>query len=213
MTTTQGVWMTRRAYIRLQAELAGLRSQPAIEVPDDFMDYDNNVVAAYRARQARIGQIHDMLANAIVGEDPPDDGVAEPGMVLTVRYDDTGDTETFLLGVRGAEDADIEVYSAQSPLGSAIVGARPGEQRTYSIPSKDNVPVTLLDAVPHGDTHTNAFGHSRFHREGADTAAQQPPSPAGTCHRDAPPKGRGARLLPPRRGDVRPVPCLTKGRQ
>jgi len=96
MTTTQGVWMTRRAYIRLQAELAGLRSQPAIEVPDDFMDYDNNVVAAYQARQARIGQIHDMLANAIVGEDPPDDGVAEPGMVLTVRYDDTGDTETFL---------------------------------------------------------------------------------------------------------------------
>ena len=110
MTTTQGVWMTRRAYIRLQAELAGLRSQPAIEVPDDFMDYDNNVVA-YQARQARIGQIHDLLANAIVGEDPPDDGAAEPGMVLTVRYDATGDTETFLLGVRGAEDADIEVYS------------------------------------------------------------------------------------------------------
>ena len=126
MTTTEGVWMTRRAYIRLQAELAGLRSQPAIEVPDDFMDYDDNVVVAYRARQARIGQIHDLLANAIVGEDPPDDGVAEPGMVLTVRYDDTGDTETFLLGVRGVEDADIEVYSAQSPLGSAIVGARPG---------------------------------------------------------------------------------------
>ena len=48
MTTTQGVWMTRRAYIRLQAELAGLRSQPAIEVPDDFMDYDDNLVAAYQ---------------------------------------------------------------------------------------------------------------------------------------------------------------------
>ena len=150
MTTTQSVWMSRRAYIRLQAELAGLRSQPAIEVPDDFMDYDNNVVAAYRARQARIGQIHDMLANAIVGEDPPDDGVAEPGMVLTVRYDDTGDTETFLLGVRGVEDADIDVYSMQSPLGSAIAGARVGEQRTYSIPSGANLPVTLLKAVPYG---------------------------------------------------------------
>ena len=73
-----------------------------------------------------------------------------------------------------AEDADIEVYSAQSPLGSAIVGARPGEQRTYSIPSRDNVAVTLLDAVPHGLSHTNGLDHSRFHREGADTAAQQP---------------------------------------
>jgi len=67
-----------------------------------------------------------------------------------VRYDDTGDSETFLLGVRGIEDSDIEVYSAQSPLGSAIIGARPGEQRTYSIPSNESMPVTLLDAVPHG---------------------------------------------------------------
>lgn len=157
MRTTEAVWMTRRAYIRLQAELASLRSQPAIEVPDDFMDYDDKLVADYAVRRARIARINDMLANAIVGEDPPDDGVAEPGMVLTVRYDDTGDTETFLLGVRGVEDADIEVYSAQSPLGSAIVGARLGEQRTYSIPSEDSVRVTLLDAVPHG-----LYGHKRL---------------------------------------------------
>jgi transcription elongation factor GreA len=71
-------------------------------------------------------------------------------MVLTVRYDDTGEIETFLLGVRGVEDADIDVYSMQSPLGRAIVGARPGEQRTYSIPSGVNLPVTLLKAVPYG---------------------------------------------------------------
>ena len=114
------------------------------------MDYDDNLVANYTARQARIRQIQDLLTNAVVGEDPPDDGVAEPGMVLTVRYDDTDEIETFLLGVRGAEDADIDVYSMQSPLGSAIVGARPGEQRTYSIPSGANLPVTLLKAVPYG---------------------------------------------------------------
>ena len=67
-----------------------------------------------------------------------------------MRYDDTGEIETFLLGVRGVEDADIDVYSMQSPLGSAIVGARPGEQRTYCIPSGANLPVTLLKAVPYG---------------------------------------------------------------
>jgi transcription elongation factor GreA len=61
------------------------------------MDYDDNVVAAFRARRARIGQIHDLLANAIVGEDPPHDGVAEPDMVLTVLYDGTGEIETILL--------------------------------------------------------------------------------------------------------------------
>jgi len=142
--------MTHEAHARLQAELASLRSRPSVEVPDDFMDYDENLVAKYAARQERIRQIEDLLANALVGEDPPDDGVAEPGMVLTVRYDDTGEIETFLLGVRGAEDADIDVYSMQSPLGGAIAGARPGEQRTYSIPSGANLPVTLLKAVPYG---------------------------------------------------------------
>jgi transcription elongation factor GreA len=147
MTSTERVWMTREAHTRLQRELAALRSRPSIEVPDDLMDYDDNLVAA---RQARIRQIQDLLTNAIVGEDPPDDGVAEPGMVLTVRYDDTGEIETFLLGVRGAEDAGIDVYSMQSPLGSAIAGARPGEQRSYSIPSGANLPVTLLKAVPYG---------------------------------------------------------------
>jgi transcription elongation factor GreA len=150
MTSTERLWMTREAHTRLQSELAALRSRPSIEVPDDFMDYDDNLVAKYSARQARIRQIQDLLANAVVGEDPPDDGIAEPGMVLTVRYDDTGEIETFLLGVRGAEDADIDVYSMQSPLGRAIAGALPGEQRTFSIPSAANLPVTLLKAVPYG---------------------------------------------------------------
>ena len=88
--------------------------------------------------------------NAVVGEDPPDDGLAEPGMVVTIRYDDTGDTETFLLGVRGAEYGDMEVYSVQSPLGAAIVGARPGERRSYESPSGRRLNVTLLKAVPYG---------------------------------------------------------------
>ena len=52
--------------------------------------------------------------------------------------------------MRGAEDADIEVYSLQSALGRAIAGARPGEQRTYSAPGGTELPVTLLHAVPYG---------------------------------------------------------------
>ena len=119
-------------------------------IGEQVLNLRMRAVGAVTARQARIRQIQDLLTNAVVGEDPPDDGIAEPGMVLTVRYDDTGEIETFLLGVRGVEDADIDVYSMQSPLGSAIVGARPGEQRTYSIPSGANLPVTLLKAVPYG---------------------------------------------------------------
>lgn len=74
---------------------------------------------------------------------------AEAGMVLTIRYDATGDTETFLLGRRGSENATIKVYSLLSPLGRAIAGARPGEQRTYSIPHGPHLRVTLVNAIPY----------------------------------------------------------------
>lgn len=144
MTTTERVWMTPQAHSRLQAELAELVLRRNTGAPDDYTG------AVRSGIRARINEIHDLLTNAVVGEDPPDDGVAEPGMVLTVRYDDSGETETFLLGVRSAEVADIEVYSAQSPLGTAIAGARPGEQRSFRIPSGANVRVTLLNAVPYG---------------------------------------------------------------
>src|SRR3954470_12294416 len=150
MIAPERMWMTPQAKARLQAEMNALRSRPGIDVPTDVTGYDDIHVANHAARHARIRAIQDLLTNAVAGEDPPDDGVAEPGMVLTIRYDDTGEVETFLLGVRGVEDADIDVYSMQSPLGRAIAGAHVGEQRIYSIPSGANLPVTLLNAVPYG---------------------------------------------------------------
>ena len=125
MTSTERIWMTPQAHIRLKTELSTLRSRPSIEVPDDFMEYDDNLVANYAARQARIYQLQDLLTHAVVGDNPPDDGIAEPGMVLTIRYDDTGEIETFLLGVRGAEDTEIEVYrlAARSPARTSVNSA------------------------------------------------------------------------------------------
>lgn len=140
MTDSQGVWMTQQTKDRLLAELA--------ELSEPHIGSGTGDITEQQARQARIHQIHDLLAVAVVGEDPPDDGVAEPGMVLTVRYDD-GDTETFLLGVRDDDQSGLEVYSPQSPLGKAITGARPGEQRSYQVPSGANVTATLLEAVPY----------------------------------------------------------------
>ncbi|MGH3541177.1 MAG: GreA/GreB family elongation factor [Mycobacterium sp.] len=148
MTNTLRVWISPQAYERLQRELATLRELCANGTANT--DTDENAIVVQRVWQARIQQIHDMLVDAVVGDDPPDDGIAEPGMVLTIRYDDTGDTETFLLGVRGAEFGDMEVYSNQSPLGVAITGARPGERRTYTLPSGAGLTVTLLKAVPYG---------------------------------------------------------------
>ena len=148
MPTQQRVWMTRKAYIGLQLKLAALLA-------------DRGAAAGSPSRQARIDRIDTLIATAEVGADPPDDGIAEPGMVISLRYDDTGETETFLLGVRGAEDADIEVYSPQSALGGAIAGAAPGEQRTYCAPGGAELSVTLIHAVPYG-RHASKTTQAQF---------------------------------------------------
>jgi len=148
MTRTGRVWISAQAHQRLQRELATLRELLGTAI--DNGDNDENAAAVRRARQVRIQRIHELLFDASVGEDPPDDGIAEPGMVVTLRYDDTGDTETFLLGVRGEEYADMDVYSVHSPLGAAILGARCGQRRTYTSPAGATIDVTVLKAVPHG---------------------------------------------------------------
>ncbi|MDO3634327.1 GreA/GreB family elongation factor [Mycolicibacterium arseniciresistens] len=142
------VWLSPQAHEHLQHELATLRRLTTSTNGDE--DTDENAAAVQAARRSRIQQIHDLLMNAVVGEDPPNDGIAEPGMVVTVRYDDTGETDTFLLGVRGAEYGELDVYSVQSPLGAAIAGARPGHQCSYTTPNGKTMIVTMLRAVPHG---------------------------------------------------------------
>ena len=101
-------------------------------------------------RRTRIARIEGLLKNAVVGDAPPDDGIAEPGMVLTVDYGDGGEPATFLLGVRDrSAGEDLTVYSPESPLGAALLGARPGERRTYRTPSGAEVTVTLRSATPY----------------------------------------------------------------
>jgi transcription elongation GreA/GreB family factor len=155
MTSTERVWLTPEAHDRLQAELTDLLAPR--EEPDGDTD---NAVENARRRTARVRRLQELLARATVGEDPPNDGVAEPGMVLTVRYDDTADEEMFLLGLRDAERSatdtdhdDLEVYSPTSPLGMAVTGASPGDQRSYQVPNGTTVRVTVLDAVPYGHHH------------------------------------------------------------
>ena len=98
MATTTRVWISPQAHERLHRELDTLRFLFSAGIADE--DTDENASAVRRAWEKRIQQIHDLLINAVVGEDPPDDGIAEPGMVVTIRRDASGDTETFLLGVQ-----------------------------------------------------------------------------------------------------------------
>lgn len=46
-------------------------------------------------------------------------------------------------------DGKLEVYSPNSPLGGALIDAKVGESRSYTVPSGSTVKVTLLSAEPY----------------------------------------------------------------
>jgi transcription elongation factor GreA len=156
----QVTWLTQEAYDRLSAELERLTTHGRAELSEKIgvarAEGDLRENAGYHAakeeqgqQEARIRQLTTLLRNAKVGEAPPADGVAEPGMLVTVRFDD-GDEERFLLGSREeAAHADVTVYSAQSPLGQAITGRKSGEQVSYQLPNGAPMTVEILDAVPY----------------------------------------------------------------
>ena len=50
-----------------------------------------------------------------------------------------------------AGNTDVEVFSPQSPLGSAIIGKRIGETASYSAPNGKPIDVTILEVEPYVD--------------------------------------------------------------
>jgi transcription elongation factor GreA len=159
--TTENVrWLTQEQFDKLKGELDHLagpgRADLAkkIEAARDEGDLKEN--GGYHAakeeqgkQEARIRQLQELLRTAKVGDAPTASGVAGPGMVVTVRFDDDDDeTETFLIGSREETASDLEVYSAASPLGKALDGAKEGETRTYETPTGKTMSVTLLKAEP-----------------------------------------------------------------
>ena len=94
-----------------------------------------------------------MLERAEVGETPEDDGTVSPGMKVTYKFvgDDDDEAETFLLGAREIEDSvdGLKVYSPQSPLGTAIIGAQVGETVSYEAPNGKTLEVVIVDATPY----------------------------------------------------------------
>jgi len=157
-----GVWLSQAKYDALQAELEELRGpgraavvQKVSEARDEGDLKENGGYHAAREElgklDGRIAQLEDMLKRAQVGETPKDDGVVEPGMVVTYRFVGDDEEEKFLLGAREMKgDGDLlEVYSPQSPLGAAINGKKKGDKVEYVAPNGKTLKVEIVDAVPY----------------------------------------------------------------
>ena len=152
-------WLTQEAYDRLSRELEELiANRPAMakEINDRREEGDLKENGGYHAareeqgkQEGRIAQLEQLLRTAEVGEPPVSDGVAAAGTVVEVKFDGDDEIERFLIGSREeAETAGIEVYSAASPLGVALIGTREGETVEYETPTGKRVKVTLVSARP-----------------------------------------------------------------
>ncbi len=160
MTGSVVTWLTQEAHDRLQHELDELvahRPVIAAEINARREEGDLKENGGYHAardeqakQEARIRHLQEILRSAQVGVSPADNGVVEPGMVVTIAYDgDDDDRETFLLGSREeGVHGSMQVYSPQSPLGQAILGANRGESREYILPNGRVQKVAVLEAKP-----------------------------------------------------------------
>jgi len=158
-TQPGAAWLTQEAYDRLSKELENLEGPGRTEIAEriaaarDEGDLkENGGYHAAREEQgkmeARIAELQRLLKNAVVGESPKDDGVVEPGMVVTI--DLAGRERTFLLGNREIADGDdLEVYSTESPLGAAIEGSKVGETVDYTAPNGNKLSIKILNAKPY----------------------------------------------------------------
>lgn len=152
-------WLTQAQYDAIKAELddRSQKRRPAIarliEAARQEGDLkENGGYQAAREEQSmnetRIIQLEELLKNAEVGETPADDGVVEPGMVVTANI--MGREERFLVGSRDAgSKLGITVYSPTAPLGQAIIGASRGQTVTYEAPNGKEISVEIIDAVPY----------------------------------------------------------------
>lgn len=158
-TDAHVTWLTQEAHDRLAKELEALianRPLLAKEINDRRSEGDLRENGGYHAareeqakEESRIVQLQTLLREAKVGEAPVSDGVAGPGMLVTVRFDGDDEAEKFLIGSREeTETAGVEVYSAASPLGKALTGAREGDTVEYETPTGRTMKVTLVTAKP-----------------------------------------------------------------
>jgi len=162
--TNDTIWLTQDAYDKLAAELEHLKSTGRETVSRKIgaarAEGDLSENGGYHAAkeeqgqmEARIVQLEHMLRVAQVGEPQAEADVVSVGRIVTVAYfGDASDTETFLVGSREMltldGGVDTQVYSPQSPLGGAVVGAHVGDQVSYVAPNGKTVEITVAAIAP-----------------------------------------------------------------
>jgi transcription elongation factor GreA len=154
--SNEATWLTQEAFDRLADELEYLvnvaRGDIAKRIQEAREEGDLKENGGYHAAkeeqgkiESRINRIEEILATAEVGDAPKAHGVVEQGLVVTV--DLNGTQKKFLLGSAEISDDSVEVYSPDSPIGSAILGKKIGEELDVFLPNGKAIKVKILDVA------------------------------------------------------------------
>ncbi len=158
----EAIWMSPQAFEVLKAEmdeLSGPQRTAVVEriaaARDEGDLKENGGYHAAKEEQgkleARIRQLDELLRVADTSV-PTDDGIVGPGKVVTTEPAFTENEGPFLMAVRTVDNAypdELEVFSPQSPLGSALAGAKKGEVVEYKAPNGKTNKVTIVEATPY----------------------------------------------------------------
>ena len=156
---SQGVWLTQEAHDRLKAELDQLvAGRPAMsaEINARREEGDLKENGGYHAakdeqgkQEARIRQLDRPAAQGDGRRGAEGGHQRRDRHGITIKFAGDDETEKFLLGSREiAGSTGLTVYSPESALGSAIMGAKPGATVTYKAPNGRDISVEVVGIEP-----------------------------------------------------------------
>jgi transcription elongation factor GreA len=151
--------LSRAAYGRLQAEFEDLTTRGRIEVAQKIeaarllgdLSENGDYHAAKDEQghmEGRIRHLEYLLESSEIIEGS-DDGSIAAGSIVTIVYagDSPDMAERYLIGHMEEKTGDLDVVSPNSPLGSALLGARQGDTVEYEAPNgKLRVEVVAVEA-------------------------------------------------------------------
>lgn len=159
------IWLSQGAFDALTAELADKkgpqRAQIVAEISaarDEGDLKENGGYHAAREAQGRLEGEITALEQLLLGADTTPasgDGTVAPGTVVTYKYDGDSDdeAETFLLASIEMKPfaGGLDVFSAASPIGTALLGHKAGETVEFTGPTGRTIKVQILKAEVFSD--------------------------------------------------------------
>jgi len=136
--------LSQGAHDRLRAELDELTGEGRIEIArkieaaralgDLSENGDYHAAKDQQGKmEARIRQLSAVLQDAVVVDQHEHSGTVAMGAVVSIRFEGDDDVERYLVGSIEERHAELDVLSPGSPLGQALLGAAPGDRRTYEV--------------------------------------------------------------------------------